>query len=314
MGIIVLIWDFLMHKMQYIQDITIIIRSVIIAILFLSCDSELEIETSSNNELLASKTSLEANNNSTIPEQYYIEILSKFDPMLICDNVSIEFTSSQSFVGTKDCSKDSSPSCVEDGQTDCIVSNDFKSAKTDDIASKILIGNSIAGISGTYSPDFPSQNNVRSNETVNGLPGTLSTCNGDGEENCVTSALFKAAQMANASSGNIKSGVTIAGVSGTYGGGVLSDCSSDGELGCKTVASFRAVDMSNVTAGNVKSGITIAGVSGDYPSATYPLTGASATADLTSSGFNTSLASASSFEYWTSEGSRQIGAGDADLA
>jgi hypothetical protein len=91
------------------------------------------------------------------------------------------------------------------------------------------------------------------------------------------------------------------------------ECTSDGAVGCLTTSSFKAADMTKVTAGNIRSGITIAGVTGAYPSSTYLLSGASSTADLTSSTFSSRVKSASAFEYWDSTGTRQTGTGDADI-
>lgn len=59
---------------------------------------------------------------------------------------------------------------------------------------------------------------------------------------------------------DIKSGVTIAGVLGTYAGG-LNDCSSDGEINCVSVAAFKAAEISGL-ADKVISSATVAGESG----------------------------------------------------
>jgi hypothetical protein len=69
------------------------------------------------------------------------------------------------------------------------------------------------------------------------------------------------------------------------------------------------------TAGNIKSGVTIAGVSGQYPSASFPLAGADgSTADLDTATFDAKIKSSTAFEYWTSAGARQTGAGDSDIS
>jgi len=93
----------------------------------------------------------------------------------------------------------------------------------------------------------------------------------------------------------------------------VSDCKSDGEVGCKTTESFKAASASAAIAGNIKSGVTIAGVAGQYPSSTYPMADATSTADLDAATFNAKVKSATAFEYWDSSGSRQTGAGDADI-
>jgi hypothetical protein len=71
-----------------------------------------------------------------------------------------------------------------------------------------------------------------------------------------------APDLSNLTAGNVKSGVTIAGVTGNYAGASYSSCSANGEEGCVTNASFKAANLSNLSAANVKSGVTIAGITG----------------------------------------------------
>jgi hypothetical protein len=135
--------------------------------------------------------------------------------------------------------------------------------------------------------------------------------NGDiqtGIKNCSGSTI----DLSNLTAGNIKSGVTINGVTGTLTP-APANCSTDGATGCVTTSSFKAANMTNVTAGNIKSGVTIAGQLGAYPSATNPLPGASGTADLDAATFHAKVKSSTAFEYWDSAGARQTGAGDADI-
>jgi hypothetical protein len=61
--------------------------------------------------------------------------------------------------------------------------------------------------------------------------------------------------------GNIKSGITIAGVTGTVVP-APADCSSDGQIGCRTTAAFKAANVSSVSAWDLRVGRTLAGVSG----------------------------------------------------
>jgi hypothetical protein len=69
--------------------------------------------------------------------------------------------------------------------------------------------------------------------------------------------------MAVAIPGNIVSGVTIAGVVGTFDAG--STCTSDGETSCTTTGSFPAAALPS--ASEIASGSTIAGVAGTYTGA-----------------------------------------------
>ena len=71
---------------------------------------------------------------------------------------------------------------------------------------------------------------------------------------------------------------------------------------------------SHLTAGNIKNLVEVHGVIGGYPSSSYPLPSASGTSDLHSSTFQNQVKSSTGFEYWTSAGSYQTGAGDSDIS
>ena len=208
--------------------------------------------------------------------------------------------------------------CSSDGATGCMTNSEFKSADMSAATpDNIKSGVTIAGELGTYGGAGP------------GL------CTSDGQVGCQTDTTYKAALTTGAAD-KILFGQSLAGVSGnitlpavgsvldseTFGvggngsTGAIADCSSNGQDSCylDSGASFDAGDLSNLSKGNIKSGVTIAGQAGDYPSSTYPLPSASVTADLDSATFNAKVKSGAAFEYWTSDGSYQIGAGDADIA
>jgi hypothetical protein len=67
-----------------------------------------------------------------------------------------------------------------------------------------------------YTPDFPNVANVRAQDTVNGVSGTLGNCSADGGTGCVTIDSYKSADATRISAGNIRNGVTIAGQAGGY--------------------------------------------------------------------------------------------------
>ena len=207
--------------------------------------------------------------------------------------------------------------CSSDGATGCMTNSEFKSADMSAATpDNIKSGVTIAGELGTYGGAGP------------GL------CSSDGQVGCQTDTTYKAALTTGAAD-KILFGQSLAGVTGnitlpgvgsvldseTFGvggngsTGTIADCSSNGEDDCyvDSGTSFDAGDLSNLAAANIKSGVTIAGQAGDYPSSTYPLPSASGTADLDSATFNAKVKSATAFEYWTSDGSYQTGAGDADI-
>lgn len=87
-------------------------------------------------------------------------------------------------------------------------------------------------------------------------------CSSNGQIGCVTTTTYKAADLANLNAANIKSGVPIAGVNGTYSVPALADCAIDGQIDCKAVNAFRAVEYGKLSATNIIAGISIAGVVG----------------------------------------------------
>ena len=72
-------------------------------------------------------------------------------------------------------------------------------------------------------------------------------------------------------------------------------------------------DLSLLIPGNIRSGVTIAGVTGEFPSDTYRLTGSLGTADLDEETFDAKVKSATQFEWFSPNGVRHTGVGDADL-
>jgi hypothetical protein len=108
------------------------------------------------------------------------------------------------------------------------------------VSSKILAPVDILGVVGSVTP----------------APANCAT---DGATGCVATASFKAADMTRAVTDNIKSGQTLAGVTGSYG----PACSMDGQVDCVTASTsiFRAANVSGIQE-NIRAGTTIAGVVG----------------------------------------------------
>jgi len=136
------------------------------------------------------------------------------------------------------------------------------------------------------------------------LSESLTDCKADGETGCLTTSRFRAADGELAVPGVIKAGLTLAGVTGTLTFQGPGECTKDGEVGCVSTSLFAAVEKSRLTPGVLKSGVNLAGVTGEYPSASFPLAGATSTADLTSLAASTA---AGSYEFFDSEGVRHTG-------
>ncbi len=109
--------------------------------------------------------------------------------------------------------------------------------------------------------------------------GSSSTpeCTANGSVGCVTTTSYKSADLTNLSTGNIKSGITIAGITGNVTEESHPNCSSDGAIGCVVVGPTYAAAVTTSVASKIISGQSVAGVSGNItlPSAGKVLTGVS---------------------------------------
>ena len=198
----------------------------------------------------------------------------------------------------------------------------------------VKTGNTIFGVAGAYTGTAPA------------------TCAVDGGSNCVVDGTsYVAATKGNVSAGNIKSGVALGGVTGAYpsatyklpaaagtdltnlntqmvssssfqwydASGTRRTGTGDANIAGGNITSGTTIfgiagtfDISNLNAGNIKSGVAIGGITGQYPSPTYKLPSYSGT-DLTSTAFNSLLASGSTFQWYDGSGTRYTQTGDANL-
>lgn len=87
--------------------------------------------------------------------------------------------------------------------------------------------------------------------------------NANGEVKVGTKLCPTAAEMANITPANLKSGVVVMGVTGTMVASPAT-CASDGESNCVASASYPAVNKAAVNPAQILSGASVAGVSGTY--------------------------------------------------
>ena len=230
--------------------------------------------------------------------------------------------------------------CASDGDVGCVVVGpSFAAATKSGAESKILSGQSVAGVSGnvtlpavgkvltstqygvsgtgsTGTLTLPSASNVLSGTGTYGDPGaqlTPSLAN-KGSWDLATSfpgAGYYSGTTNAPTDATIARGTTITGVAGSA---TLkpADCSTNAVTGCVTTATYQSADLTNLSAGNIKSGVTIAGTAGQYPSSSFQLTGSSGS-DLTTATFNAQIKSSGTFQYFGSDGVRYTGAGDTDI-
>ncbi|MCA2959034.1 MAG: DUF1566 domain-containing protein [Silvanigrellales bacterium] len=134
--------------------------------------------------------------------------------------------------------------CASDGELGCVSSSAFPAAAISGLAAKVISTASVAGetgtvvlpdssdvrsgvaygpafaSTGTFAPDFPDVANVRTNDTVAGVPGTLATCASDGAEGCVvpSGGTIKAAETANFTGWDIRKKRNSSGTVLTFAG------------------------------------------------------------------------------------------------
>ena len=251
--------------------------------------------------------------------------------------------------------------CSEDNQVGCVSTSTYKAANLLNLTSgNILSGVTIAGVTGSVViPTIPanctSDNQIGCVTTAaypSRSPASIpvaeshTACTADNQTGCVATSTYKAANLASLVASNLRTGVIVAGVTGTLVPNAEShidcaansqvgcvttstyqsmnpasipvaeshtNCSSDGQTACVATSSFKAVSMAALTSGVIKSGTSIAGVTGAYPSASYPLTGASVTADLDFATFTAKIKASANFEWFGPDGTRYETAGDADI-
>lgn len=107
--------------------------------------------------------------------------------------------------------------CATDGATNCVSVAAYKAAETSGLASKILSGQTVAGVAGNVT--LPAAAAVRSGTTFGpsgATSGSIDDCSANGTVGCYTTSGYKSADFTNITAGNIKNGVVAAGVTGTY--------------------------------------------------------------------------------------------------
>jgi len=122
---------------------------------------------------------------------------------------------------------------------------------------------------------------IRSTLTLGGVSGTLLDCTANNTSGCVTTSTYKSADWTNLTAANIKNGVTVAGLTGTYPstGNLLSGADATTDLDGATFdakikssgtfewfspngSRYTYAGDTDIAAGNITSGVTIFGTIG----------------------------------------------------
>jgi hypothetical protein len=144
---------------------------------------------------------------------FFAEIAGPVDATRICRGTTL-----LGVAGTAICDAPPAPrACSTDGETGCLSSATFPAANTTDLASKVLTGQSVAGVAGNVT--LPPAAAVRTGNAFgvsNAISGALADCALDGATGCVATVGFPAANLTSLSPGNIRKAATIGGVTGDY--------------------------------------------------------------------------------------------------
>lgn len=181
-------------------------------------------------------------------------------------------------------------SCSTDNQTNCIANTNYPSVN------KLSIENNT--------------NKFLNSLILAGVTGSLSECSANGSD-CYLPAYAigsKPLKSINfdeivANTPNIRVNKVVGGVTGS-----LPDCSDNKLIDCVTTNNYKSFDFANLSSQNIRRGVSVGGVLGSFPSTDYPLDGSNGT-DLTSATFNAQMKSSSTFQYFSSDGTRYTGSG-----
>jgi hypothetical protein len=129
--------------------------------------------------------------------------------------------------------------CASDGAQGCVTSANFKAANMTGLASKVLYGQTVAGVTGTAPAE------------------THAACTASIHANCVASANFPSIDPTQIPQSMIRVNTTIAGVTGT-----IADCSTAGSDGCYVSSPLVAANPTTISPWDLRRGRSIAGIIG----------------------------------------------------
>lgn len=217
-------------------------------------------------------------------------------------------------LGISGAAVETSGNCTGENGEGCVATASYPAYQKSRLsAANIKSGVTVLGVTGTY----PSAGNRLDGSTA---AKDLTSANFDSSMSDAAGFEFWTSagvrQTANGDAdlvaANIRQGTTIYGVSGNIAD-TPANCTGGNGTDCVATATYPAVDKSTITPGVLKRGVTRMGVTGNYPSATYPLATSTATPDLTSANIVASLQSASTVEFFNSQGNRQTATGDTNF-
>ena len=157
--------------------------------------------------------------------------------------------------------------CTSDAQTGCVTTNIYPAANVTGLASKVLVGTSVAGIAGAITLPLASKVLTGTSFGIDKLssgtltlpdPNNVATSNGDYGTGGTGSTPKLTLPLAE----NVRAVNGAFGIGGNVTSPGLNDCASDNELGCVTVSGYPSANTNQFTATDIAPTVTIAGVAG----------------------------------------------------
>lgn len=95
-------------------------------------------------------------------------------------------------------------------------------------------------------------------------PVVYAPCTRNGQVDCIATSTYAANNNSNLKADDLRVGVKVADVTGTYSPVVYTNCSQNGQTSCLATAPYAANDVTGLAASNIRSGVTVAGVAGSF--------------------------------------------------
>jgi hypothetical protein len=149
--------------------------------------------------------------------------------------------------------------CARDGATNCIATSDFRAANIAGAASKILAGQTVAGVEGNITlplPDKVLANSASYGPSTALIPPTLPNKGSLDLTSAFPGAGYYTDAINPPNKAKIAKDVTIIGVTGDA---LLKpdDCNANNLVGCVTTNSFTSADLQNLSVKNIKNGMDL---------------------------------------------------------
>lgn len=176
--------------------------------------------------------------------------------------------------------------CSENNQVGCISTDSYKAANLTNLsAGNILSGVVIAGTTGslvvpTVPANCASDNQIGCVTTASypslspaSIPVAEShiACTSDNQTGCVATSTYKAVNLSSLVASNLRTGIVVAGITGTLTPNAEShtDCDANSQIGCVTTATYPSMNPASIPVAESHTDCTANSQTGCVTTATY---------------------------------------------